>query len=110
MTDLTREDLLDIMESSLQAQLRAIRSLSQPKAPRADRKRISNVRIVEDILKEAGRPLHISDIINLAQSRFHRSLHRDSLVSALTKKVRDQQTFSRVAPNTFALRSQEDRP
>jgi hypothetical protein len=30
-------------------------------------------------------------------------LSRDSLVSALTKKVLDQHTFCRTAPNTFDL-------
>ncbi len=33
----------------------------------------------------------------------HRPLRRESLVSALTKKVLDHHTFTRTAPNTFDL-------
>jgi len=48
-------------------------------------------------------PLHIDEIIHRAQKDHHRQLHRESLVSALTKKVLDQNTFARTAPNTFDL-------
>jgi hypothetical protein len=48
-------------------------------------------------------PLHISEILARAQERFQRHLSRESLVSALTKKVLDQRTFCRVGRNTFDL-------
>jgi hypothetical protein len=64
---------------------------------------------VEDLLKQARHPLHVTEIIELARARFDRSLSRESLVSALTKKVREGRTFRRVAPNTFDLLSREDR-
>jgi hypothetical protein len=113
MSDLTREDLLDILESSLLSQLKALRSLrsGRPKAPPPEAvKRRSNTEIAEDLLKEAGRPLHVTEIIDFAQSRLGRSLSRESLVSALTKKVLEQRTFRRIAPNTFDLLSREPRP
>jgi hypothetical protein len=113
MSDLTRDDLLNILESSLTAQLKALRSLrpGKPKAPpREVPKRRSNTQIAEDLLKEAGRPLHVTKIIELAQSRLGRTLSRESLVSALTKKVLEQRTFRRTAPNTFDLISREPRP
>ena len=47
--------------------------------------------------------LHITDIIERAKKDHHRPLRRESLVSALTKKVLDHNTFSRTAPNTFDL-------
>jgi len=59
--------------------------------------------IVYDILLAAKAPIHINDIIQRAKKDFHRHLHRESLVSALTKKVLDQNTFTRTAPNTFDL-------
>jgi hypothetical protein len=60
--------------------------------------------MVEDILAEAAQPLHISAIIERAKSRFGQSLDRESLVSALTKRVKRKDRFVRSAPNTFGLR------
>lgn len=112
MTDFTRDDLLEILETSLKAQLRAVRSLRSgppPPSPPEAVKRRSNMSVVEDLLNQAGRPLHVTEIIELARARFDRSLSRESLVSALTKKVQEGRTFRRVAPNTFDLLSREER-
>lgn len=112
MADFTRDDLLDILETSLKAQLRAVRSLRSgpaPPSPPQPGERRSNMAIVEDLLKEARHPLHVTQIIDLARARFNRSLSRESLVSALTKKVQEGRTFRRVAPNTFDLLSREER-
>jgi hypothetical protein len=59
--------------------------------------------VVEDILRGAKEPLHIEKIIQIAQAKFHRTLSRESLVSALTKKVLDDNVFCRVDRNTFDL-------
>lgn len=112
MADFTRDNFLDIMESSLKAQLRAVRSFRSgppPPAPLDPVERRSNIAIAEDVLREEGRPLHVTQIIELARARFDRPLTRESLVSALTKKVQEGRTFRRVAPNTFDLLSREER-
>lgn len=112
MADFTRDDLLDILETSLKAQLRAVHSLrsgAPPPSPPEPLERRSNISVVEDLLKEARHPLHVTQIIELARTRFDRSLSRESLVSALTKKVQEGRTFRRVAPNTFDLLSREER-
>jgi hypothetical protein len=67
------------------------------------RKRTSNIDIVQYILQSAGQPLHISEIIRLAKQDHGAELNRDSIVSALLKKVNTGQGFIRTAPNTFAL-------
>jgi hypothetical protein len=105
MSDLSRECMIEILEKSLEWQLRALRSLKRPQPPRgATRKgKKSNMSIVEDILRSARSPLHIDEIIRQAQARFNRPLSRESLVSALTKKVLDENTFCRVDRNTFDL-------
>jgi hypothetical protein len=103
---LTKSDLIEVLEISALAQLRALRSLrradQRPAAPPGT-KRKSNIDIVHDILVAAKGPLHITDILQRAKKDHHRPLRRESLVSALTKKVLDHQTFSRTAPNTFDL-------
>jgi hypothetical protein len=103
---LTKNDLIEALEASALAQLRALRSLrraQQRPATPLGTKRKSNIDIVHDILLAAKGPLHITDILQRAKKDHHRPLRRESLVSALTKKVLDHHTFSRTAPNTFDL-------
>ena len=106
MEPLTKNDLIEVLESNALAQLRALRSLrraaQRPAAPPGS-KRKSNMDVVHDILLAAKGPLHITDLLQRAQKQYHRPLRRESLVSALTKKVLDQNTFTRTAPNTFDL-------
>jgi hypothetical protein len=59
--------------------------------------------LVQAILSQADQPLPIEEIITRARKQYGRQLRRESLVSALTKKVLDQNTFRRTAPNTFDL-------
>jgi len=42
--------------------------------------------------------------IRLAQERYDVALDRESVVSALTKKVRKGEIFVRTAPNTYGLK------
>ena len=108
MSEEVRQVILETIESALDAQLRAVRKLrrgepgqDKEKAPRSRRSQMS---MVEDILAEAGQPLHISAIIERAKSRFGQSLDRESLVSALTKRLKRKDRFVRSGPNTFGLR------
>jgi hypothetical protein len=106
MNPLNKNDLIDILENTTLAQLRALRALRRAehrKSSPPETKGKSNMDIVYDILFTAKGPLHINDIIQRAKKDCRRQLHRESLVSALTKKVLDQNTFARTAPNTFDL-------
>lgn len=66
-------------------------------------KRTSNIDIAQNVLKAAGQPLHVSDIIKMAHEQYQVQLNRDSIVSAILKKINAGQTFSKTAPNTYAL-------
>ena len=66
--------------------------------------RTSKANVVEHVLQIAGRPLHISEIIKIANREFQVQLERDSIVSILIKKIKAGQRFIRTAPNTFALK------
>jgi hypothetical protein len=116
MPDSPRDDLLEILEAVSKAQLRAIRRLRlAPKTkrkagPALEGRRISGMSMIEDILRQEARPLHISDILAAVQKRFGVQLDRESIVSAISKRVARQDRFMRTAPNTFALIPQrEDR-
>ena len=72
-------------------------------------KRTSKIDIAEDVLNAAGKPLHVSEIIEDALQEYNIQLDRDSIVSAILKKVKAGKTFVRTAPNTFALKSYTSR-
>jgi hypothetical protein len=105
------EDLKDLIlstiETSLQAQLQAVRRLRRgDETPsRTGRKRgRSQVDMAYDILSHSRSPLHISELIDRIETAFGVRPDRESLVSALTKKVRRNDRFTRPASNTFTLR------
>ena len=102
--DEIRDIILESMVVSLEAQLRALKKLrgaSEEEEPR-DRS-MSQINIVFDILSATAEPLHVSQIIAAAQAKFGIRLERESLVSALAKKVAKGDRFVRVGKNTFAL-------
>lgn len=96
-------------ESLFSAQLRAIRQLKSPKPRKAketEKKRMSNMDMAIDILRRAPKPLHISEIIAQVKTKHGVTLDRESLVSALVKKVHRRQGLSRTAPNTFQIETE----
>ena len=101
------EELLNLHESLLRAQLNVIRQyrkesrLENSDAP-AD-KGMSQMDIVYDILSESQRPIHVDDIIDIAEKRFDKKFDKESIVSALSKRVSRQDRFIKTAPNTFFL-------
>jgi len=106
MNDELKDLVLSVFESSLEAQLRAVRRLRQGETPPAPRRResLSQVDMAFDILKKARAPLHVSDILSSIQAAFGVAVDRESLVSSLTKKVARGDRFLRADKNTFGLR------
>jgi len=103
------EWFLSFYESLFSAQLRALRQLKSPK-PRGIRRRegkgMSNMDMAIDILRRSHGPLHISEIISQVKTKHGVTLDRESLVSALVKKVHRRQGLSRTAPNTFEIETE----
>ncbi len=101
-----KEVILDAMEASLEAQLRAVRRLkSGEDKPRAKTgpKGLSQVDMAFDILQRARTPLHINEIISRIEQRHGHRIDRESLVSSLVKKVQRQDRFVRTDKNVFSL-------
>lgn len=86
--------------------LKLIRRMSEGALPHEEQslKRTSKISIVESILARESKPLHVDEIISVAEKEFNVTLDKDSLSSALTKKTLKDERFIRVAPNTFELR------
>lgn len=105
MEDKIPEGLLNLFESMLSSQLRTVRQLKNRKTQKVKpqkNKGMSNMEMVIDILQQARKPLHISEILSQIKAKHRVSLDRESLVSALVKKVHRNQGLTRTAPNTFA--------
>src|ERR1700676_4870199 len=105
MNDNLKDSILDIFETSLEAQLRAVRRLrhgdSSPTRS-SPNKGLSQVDMAFDVLKKARSPLHVSQLLDRIHSSFGVSVDRESLVSSLTKKVARNDRFLRTDKNTFA--------
>ena len=103
------EWFLSFYESFFSAQLRTVRQLKSPKTRKVKeraRKGMSNMAMALDILRRAQRPLHVSEIIAQVKAKYGVALDRESLVSALVKKVHRRQGLSRSAPNTFEIEAE----
>jgi hypothetical protein len=99
------EWFLSFYESLFSAQLRVVRQLKSPKpgkAKKREKRSMSNIDMAIDILHRAQNPLHISEIIAQVKTKYGVALDRESLVSALVKKVH-RHGLSRTAPNTFEI-------
>jgi hypothetical protein len=108
-----RDTILEAVEECLDAQLRAVRRLRRAESPareaavqeKGPKESRSQVDMAYDILKEAAQPVHISEILSRIKTRFRGQIDRESLVSALTKRVARADRFVRTGKNTFALRN-----
>jgi len=102
-----------LQESLLKAQLKIVRQFlkegEQPKfKPRGKGK--SQMSIIYDLLLAAQKPLHVNEIIERAKIEFNVQLDRDSIVSALSKKVKSGRMFKRVEANTFTIADHQKEP
>lgn len=104
-----RNVILEVIETSLEAQLRSVRRLKtgeKEKSSSVDKGK-SQIDLAYDILLKAGAPLHINEIIQQIQKIHHVQIDRESLVSALTKKVKRGVRFIRTDKNTFAAKGHQ---
>lgn len=107
MNEELEDRILSSFESSLDAQLRAVRRLRQdtPDEGRAARRKgLSQVDMAFDMLKKSRQPLHVTELLARLQAHFGVRVDRESLVSSLTKKVARGDRFLRTDKNTFGLR------
>lgn len=101
-----KDTILDALIVASEAQARALRLLRKNPAPRPSRRKVGTSQLdwVEDVLARAGQPLHISAILAEVLKLHGQQLDRESVVSALSKKLQRNERFVRTAKNTFALK------
>ena len=106
--DEIRAAVFDAIEASLEAQLKAIKRLrAGPRQPRAVRQRTSQIQMVHDVLRRAGKPLHVTEIIERVEKAHGMRLDRESIVSTLVKKINRGDQFVRTDKNVFGLKGGE---
>ena len=100
-----RNAVFDAIETSLSYQLNGIRKLREDlgSGKLRPKNKPSQPDMVYTVIKKAGRPLHISEIITRVEKQFKKKIDRESLVSAITKKVKRHDRFIRTESNTFGL-------
>jgi len=106
MPDEIRDLILTTIETSLDAQLRAVRRLRKGPSPVTGSRRqrgLSQVDMAYDVLKKSRSPLHISELLARIRSSFSVAVDRESLVSSLSKKIARGDRFRRTDKNTFGL-------
>jgi hypothetical protein len=101
-----------LQEGLLKAQLSVIRGyirggdIGGKERDASPNQRKSQMSMVTDILASDGAPLHVSEIIRRVEQQYGIKLDRESMVSALTKKVKKEVMFVRTGPNIFGLKGQ----
>ena len=98
-----QEELLKAQIGVIREYLRNVDSGGGEKLSTQNKSR-SYLSIIRDVLIAASSPLHVSEIIHQAYELYGITLDRESVVSALTKKVKKGVTFIRTGPNTFGLK------
>jgi hypothetical protein len=105
--DPIKEAVLNAFEIALDGQLRAIRRAKSIKTGEPTREtRTSQIDMVQDVLRRAGKPLHISEILNRVEKLHGRRLDRESVVSSLVKKIARGERFVRTDKNVFTLKGE----
>jgi hypothetical protein len=64
---------------------------------------MSQIDMAFNILQIAGRSMHISEIMAAVSKRYNIVLDRESIVSAITKRVARKDRFMRTGPNQFSV-------
>jgi hypothetical protein len=104
--DPIEQAVLNAFEIALDAQLRAIRrAKSRTTTGPTREKRTSQLDMVQDVLRRAGKPLHISEILDRVEKLHGRRLDRESVVSSLVKKIARGERFLRTDKNVFTLKA-----
>lgn len=104
-----KELVYEVLEASLELQLRAIRQLrgteAMPPPVRVRRglRKQSLVDLSVQIIEEAGKPLHVSEISERLAKKFGRVADTDSLSSSLGKKANQGVLLERRERGHFGL-------
>jgi hypothetical protein len=111
--DEIKELIHEVLEASLELQLRAVRQLRgtekmpPPVRVRRGLRKESLVDLSVRVLEEAGEPLHVSEISERLARKFGRVTDKDSLFSSLGKKAKQGVILKKHGKGSFGLLKEE---
>jgi hypothetical protein len=94
----------DLTESNARLKiLREARRVLRGEQPTGKKTTIADA--IEDVLRKAGTPMHVDDLLKALRKRggHHSHVAKESITTALWRLVKQKRRFRNVAPNTFAL-------
>lgn len=109
MSDDIRKTILKTLETIYELQLISIRQLLgdediQPyRRPKKGVRRQSLVDCIVQLLVAEKQPLHVNQLVDLLRERYGRITDRDTISSALAKKVRQGLLIRQTGPAIFDL-------
>ena len=68
-----------------------------------DKERLTQPTMIREVLKDKGKPMHVSDIIAAIQKKYRRKFKPVYLTAVLYRCMKKGKIFSRTGPNTFGL-------
>lgn len=107
-----KDDVLDLMEALLKAQLETIQEIRRIRTAENDsdylgsrpvRKRLSYEDMAYAVLAAADHPLHVGEIVKRIREAFGELTTRESLASVLTRGAKLGERFQKVGPNTYTV-------
>ena len=104
-----RKIVLQSIEAMLELQLRAVRQLigteelPPPVRVRRGLRKKSLTDLGAEVIKDAGKPLHVDDIVRLLVSRYGRVTDRDALSSSIGKLAKQGVVFESIGKGVFGL-------
>lgn len=106
------EELLDLMETLLQAQLETIQEIRRMRQAQGDndslstspfRRGVTHVDMIHEVLAAAGEPLHIGEITKRVRTAYGIFVTRESLASVATREARTGERLVKTGPNTYDI-------
>lgn len=100
-----RDAIIEVTEELLRSQLFALRKLKRgQKQDIEEKQNKSQMDMTFEVLKKEGEALHITEIIKRIEKVFGKSIDRESLVSAITKRVQREDRFIRTGKNIYFIK------
>lgn len=105
-------DLLDLMETLLQAQLETIQEIRRVYLAEDDvsflgkkpgHRALSQVDMAQEVLVAAGGPLHIGEIAKRVRDAYGVFATRETLAAAVLRAVKTGKRLVKVGPNTYGI-------
>jgi hypothetical protein len=100
---------LATLKSELSAVLRELMPDPDPVPSKRGTSGGNTMKWAEEVLRENGQPLHVTDMITRIERQFGGPVRYTTLVSNMSRLVKQGRTFYRAGPNVFGLLEEREK-